>query len=42
MNSRKDTVEAALTAVATSVAKRKENRFDFMLPDSLEGTFPYQ
>jgi hypothetical protein len=39
VNSRKDTVEASFTALNTSVVKRGENRFGFMLPDSLEGTF---
>jgi hypothetical protein len=39
VNSRKDTAAALLTTAATNLAKREENRFDFMLPDSLEGTF---
>jgi hypothetical protein len=39
VNSRKDTAAALLIPVVTNLMKREENRFDFMLPDSLEGTF---
>lgn len=38
VTSRKDTAEALLKPVATSLAKRGENNFDFLL-DGFEGTF---
>ncbi|MBL7740706.1 MAG: hypothetical protein JNK14_15920 [Chitinophagaceae bacterium] len=39
VSSRKDTVNALLNPVITGTGKRKENSFEFLLPDSLEGTF---
>jgi hypothetical protein len=38
VTSRRDTAEALLQAIATSLAKRGENNFNFLL-DGLEGTF---
>jgi hypothetical protein len=39
VNSRRETVSPIFTPVTTNLSKRGENKFDFALPDSLEGTF---